>query len=98
VFAKSRTITLDTKTKRRIVEMVAVSQLVLAQRNHKLRLVATVFYGLTIGAGYLLVMGVIKSGWFTLATPLLVLAITCWAIAYWIARVRTSKPLKIRIN
>ena len=94
----TRTITLDTKTKRRIVEMVAVSRLMLAHRNYKLGLVATFFYGLTIGAGYLLVMGILKAGWFTLATPLLALAITCWAIAYWIGRVRTSKPLKIRIN
>lgn len=98
MFAKSRTITLDAKTKRRIVEMVAVSRLVLAQRNSNLRMIATVFYGFTIGAGYLLVMGIIKSGWFALATPLLMLAIICWAIAYWIARVRTNKPLKIRIN
>jgi hypothetical protein len=78
--------------------MVAVSRLMLQHRNYKLGLVATIFYGLTIGVGYLLVMGILKAGWFTLATPLLVLAITCWAIAYWIARVRTSKPLKIRIN
>ena len=96
--ANTRTITLDTKTKRRIVEMVAVSRVVLAQRNYKLRLVATIFYGLTIGAGYLLATGVIKSGWFALATPLLGLVLTCWAIAHWVAKVQTSKPLKIRIK
>jgi hypothetical protein len=98
VVANTKTITLDTKTKRRIVEMVAVSRLVLAQRNYKLRLVATIFYGLTIGAGYLLVMGVIKSGWFALATPLLGLVLTCWVVAHWISKVQTSKPLKIRIK
>ena len=97
MFAKPRTITLDNRTKRRIVEMVAVSRLVLEHRNYKLGLVATIFYGLTIGVGYLLVMGILKAGWFALATPLLLVAVVCWLVARWITKVEMLKPLKLSI-
>jgi hypothetical protein len=69
----------------------------LQHRNYKLGLVATIFYGLTIGVGYLLVMGILKAGWFALATPLLLVAVVCWLVARWITKVEMVKPLKLSI-
>jgi hypothetical protein len=69
----------------------------LQHRNYKLGLVATIFYGLTIGVGYLLVMGILKAGWFALATPLLLVAVVSWLVARWITKVEMVKPLKLSI-
>ena len=98
MFAKSRTITLDTKTKRRIVEMVAVRDLLLQHRNATLGRVATIFYGLSVGAGYVLLMGIVKAGWFELAPALLIAVAGSLTIALRISITEKRKPLKIRIQ
>jgi hypothetical protein len=95
---KQRTIRLDSATKKRIAELVAVSGFLLQHRNSRLDRVATIFFGLSIGAGYVLLMGIIKAGWFESAPALLIAVAGSLAIALRISITEKRKPLKIRIQ
>lgn len=94
---KQKIIRLNAETKKRIVELVAVRSLLLQHRNSRLDRVATIFYGLSIGAGYVLLMGIVKAGWFELAPALLVAVASSLAIAMRISITEKRKPLKIRL-
>lgn len=95
---KQKTIWLDRATKKRIADLVAVRTLLLQHRNARLGRVATIFYGLSIGAGYVLLMGIVKAGWFELAPALLIAVAGSLAIALRISITEKRKPLKIRIQ
>lgn len=95
---KQTTIHLDRATKKRIADLVAVRALLLQHRNAQLGRVATIFYGLSIGAGYVLLMGILKAGWFELAPALLIAVAGSLAIALRISITEKRKPLKIRIQ
>lgn len=94
---KQKTIRLNAETKKRIVELVAVRPLLLQHRNSRLDRVAAIFYGLSIGAGYVLLMGIVKAGWFELAPALLLAVAGSLAIALRISITEKRKPLKIRL-
>lgn len=95
---KQKTIRLDSATKKRIAELVAVSDLLLQHRNSKLGRVATIFYAVSVGAGYVLLMGILKAGWFELAPALLIAVAGSLLIALRISITEKRKPLKIRIQ
>lgn len=98
MLVSSNTIELDTRTKRRIVELSGKAKLLVAHRNYHFRLLATILYGVAIGAGYLLVMGIIKTNWFDLAPLLFWLVAISWLSAELVSKVWTRQPIKIRIK
>lgn len=95
---KRKTITLDNQTKKRILELLAVRNLLLQHRNSNLGRVATLFYGIAIGSGYLLVMGILKTNGFDFAVVLLWMLASSWLIATWLSKVEKKKPVKIKIR
>jgi hypothetical protein len=97
MFRRTKVIRLDNQTRRIIVELLAVRTLLLQHRNARLGRIATILYGLTIGAGYVFVMGIIKAGWFEFAPLLFVVVVGCWLVASWLSNVEKQKPIKIRI-
>lgn len=94
---KQKTIHLDRATKRRIADLVAVRTLLLQHRNARLGRIATISFGLSVGAGYVLLMGILKAGWFELAPALLVAVIGSLAVAVRIWKIEQRRPLKIRL-
>ena len=94
---KQKTIRLDKATKRRITELLAVRTLLLQHRNARLGRIATIFFGLSVGSGFVLLMGIVKTGWFELAPALLVAVVGSLAVARRIWNTEQRKPLKIRL-
>jgi hypothetical protein len=94
---RKRTIYLDTQTKKRILEMLAVRNYLLGHRNANLIRLASLFYGITIGVGYVLVVGIMKTNGFALAPVLLLVAVASWLVARRLSVVETRKPVKIKI-
>lgn len=64
---KKQVITLDKETKKRIVELVAVRESLLANRREHLSSLAVLFYGLALGIGFVLLMSIVKTGEFWVA-------------------------------
>ena len=95
---KRKSISLDSQTKKRILELLAVRQLLLRHRNSNLGRVATLFYGIAIGSGYLLIMGILKTNGFDFAIVLLWVVASSWLIATWLSEVEKKKPVKIKIR
>lgn len=64
---RKKVITLDKQTKKRIVELLAVRESLLARRRENLSSLAVLFYGLAIGFGFVLLMSIAKTGGFLVA-------------------------------
>jgi tetrahydromethanopterin S-methyltransferase subunit G len=96
---RARTIHLNAEVRKKITELFAVHGILLQHRNSQLGRLAGIFYGVVVGAGFILFMGLLKVGsWFELATPLFAVAVVCWLVARWITKVEMVKPLKISIT
>jgi hypothetical protein len=67
---RKRVITLDKQTKKRIVELLAVRESLLANRREHLSSLAILFYGLALGVGFVLLMSIVKTGEFWIALAL----------------------------
>jgi len=94
-----KTIHLNAEVRKKITELLKVHGILLQHRNSQLERLAGIFYGVVVGAGFILFMGLIKvGGWFELATPLLLVAVVCWLVARRITKVEMVKPLKISIT
>lgn len=93
-----KVIRLHAENKKRIAELVAVRPLLLQHRNSRLDRVATIFYALSVGAGYVLLMGILKGGWFALAPALTIAGAVSLVVAMRISITEKRKPLKIRIQ
>lgn len=93
-----KVIRLHAENKKRIAELVAVRPLLMQHRNSRLDRVATIFYAVSVGAGYVLLMGILKAGWFELAPALTIAVAGSLAIALRLSITEKRKPLKIRIQ
>ncbi len=94
---KRKVIHLDSQTKKRILELLAIRNYLLGHRNANLIRLASLFYGVTIGVGYVLVVGIMKTNGFELAPVLFLVAVASWLVARRLSVVETRKPVKIKI-
>lgn len=95
---KEKTIQLDTRSRTRILELLAVRELLLEHRNARIGRLATLFYGITAGSSYLFIMGIIKTNGFDLAMVVLWFVASSWLIATWLIEVEKEKPIKIKVR
>lgn len=95
---RKKVITLDKETKKRIVELLAVRESLLANRRESLSSLAVLFYGLAIGFGFVLVMSIAKTGEFVVAlvlAPFVVFFIQC-ALELEILKDKNIVKIKLR--
>lgn len=93
-----KVIRLHAENKKRIAELVELRPILLQHRNSELEMVAMVFYGLSVGAGFVLTLGFMKEGWFDLVPALAIAVAGSLAIALRLSITEKRKPLKIRIQ
>lgn len=93
-----KTIHLDSRVRRKIVDLLKVHDLLLQHRNARLGRVSAILYGVAIASGFWLVMGFIRGGEFDLAPFIFWLLAVSWLSAGWIDLVEKAKPMKINIK
>ncbi len=93
-----KTIHLDAKSKRKIQDLLKIHPLLVQHRNSRLERVSAVFYGLAVGCGFWIFLGTLKAGWFDLAPLLLWVLASSWLVAEWLAKVKTTMPIKLNIK
>ena len=94
----SKTIYLDSRVRRKIVDLLAVHDLLLQHRNARLGRVSAILYGVAVGSGFILLMGFIKAGWFDLAPFIVWLLAGSWVSAEVVSKVLKAQPLKLNIT
>lgn len=95
---KQKTITLDYQTRKRIVELLAVRESLLANRRAELSSLAVLFYGLAMGTGFVLVMSIIKTSELFVALILLPFAILFLYVALRLEKEKRKNLVKIKLR
>ncbi len=95
---RKRVIKLDYQTRKRIVELLAVRDSLLANRRAELSSLAVLFYGLALGTGFVLVMSIIKTSQIFIALILLPFASLFLFVALRLEKEKRKNLVKIRIK
>ncbi len=95
---KQKTITLDKQTKKRIVELLAVRESLLANRREHLSSLAVLFYGLALGIGFVLLMSIVKTGEFWIALALAPFVIFFLHTAFELEIEKQKEIVKIKLR
>jgi hypothetical protein len=95
---KQKVITLDKQTKKRIVELLAVRESLLANRRESLSSLAVLFYGLAIGFGFVLLMSIAKTGEFWVALVLAPFVVFFIQVALELEILKDKNIVKIKLR
>ena len=95
---RKKVIRLDTATKKRIVELLAVRDDLLQIRRGRLDSIAVVFYGLAVGSGFVFLMSIIKTGELFVALALTPLIVGSLYVARKIDKAKAKDLVKIKLR